>query len=332
MEVLTMKLKPITTEVYDTYWKFAKKRQDVFFRKIENPSDSLINDEILKHYKFTNAYRAADRVSQFLIKDVIYKGAADNEDTLFRILLFKLFNKIETWQLLEFYLEEISWETFEFNKYDEVLQRAINHGGRIYNAAYIMPSGKRAFHNERKHRNHLRLIEFMMKDNLFGKIKDCKNLQEVFKTFMTYPSFGNFLSFQLTIDVNYSEITNFDENDFVVAGPGAINGIHKCFSDLKDYSYSDVIKYVKDRQNKEFDRLNLNFKTLWGRPLKLIDCQNLFCEVDKYSRVAHPEIKSKDQRNRIKRKYKPSNGQINYWFPTKWNINQKVKEFYNAIN
>lgn len=32
--------------------------------------------------------------------------------------------------------------------------------------------------------------------------------------------------------------------------------------------------------------LGLRFRSLAGRRLKLIDCQNLFCEVDKYARVA----------------------------------------------
>jgi hypothetical protein len=44
--------------------------------------------------------RASDRVSQFLIRHVIYAEGYPAEDTVFRTLLFKIFNKIETWQLL----------------------------------------------------------------------------------------------------------------------------------------------------------------------------------------------------------------------------------------
>src|SRR5665213_109406 len=40
----------------------------------------------------------------------------------------------------------------------------------------------------------------------------------------------------------------------------------------------------------QFSRLGLKFRSLFGRPLQLIDCQNLFCEVDKYARYAHPEV------------------------------------------
>ncbi len=57
-------------------------------------------DEILSTYKFTNAYRAADRVSQYLIREVIYHGDQSPENLFFRTLLFKIFNKIDTWELL----------------------------------------------------------------------------------------------------------------------------------------------------------------------------------------------------------------------------------------
>jgi len=35
-----------------------------------------------------------------------------------------------------------------------------------------------------------------------------------------YPSLGDFLTFQFTIDLNYSEPIAFSEMEFVVAGPG----------------------------------------------------------------------------------------------------------------
>src|SRR5690606_31233135 len=120
-----------------------------------------------------------------------------------------------------------------------------------------------------------------------------------------YPSIGRFLAFQLAIDVNYTTLIDFSEMDFVVAGPGARDGVRKCFSDIGNYTEEDVIRAVADGAEDAFDRLGLPFSGLWGRPLQLIDCQNLFCEVDKYARVAHPEIPGRSQRTRIKRKFVP---------------------------
>ena len=65
----------------------------------------------------------------------------------------------------------------------------------------------------------------------------------------------------------------------------------------------------------------LSFAGLRGRPLQLIDCQNLFCEVDKYARVAHPEIVGHSGRSRIKQRFQPVMDRVPAWFPPKWGIN-----------
>jgi hypothetical protein len=51
-----------------------------------------------------------------------------------------------------------------------------------------------------------------------------------------------------------------------------------------------------------------------------IDCQGWFCETDKYSRVAFPELKS--NRVKIKSKYTTSKDKIAFFYPPKWGINQ----------
>lgn len=317
-------LKP--TPVYDTYWKFAVKRQEIFFNRMEDKVFPWTDDEILKTYKFTNAYRASDRVSQYLIKNVIYsEGNYTPEDKCFRILLFKLFNKIETWEYLENNLGDISMKTYNYDEYNKLLMQKADSKERIYSAAYIMPSGKSCFGFEKKHQNNLKLLEYMMKTELSKKIARAKTLKELYEVLLTYPTIGSFLAFQFAIDINYSELCDFSEMSFVVAGPGAKNGIKKCFGDLKGFEYEDIIKYVSEHQEEEFDKRNLNFKSLFGRKLQMIDCQNLFCETDKYARVAHPDITGLNDRKRIKQQYiNRGLEKINYFYPPKWGINDKI--------
>ena len=59
-------------------------------------------------------------------------------------------------------------------------------------------------------------------------------------------SFGKFLAFQFAIDLNYSALYPFSEMDFVVAGPGARDGIAKCFVDTGGLEAEDVIRSVAD--------------------------------------------------------------------------------------
>lgn len=316
-------LKPIkVTPVYDTFWKFAHERQEIYIRRYNRKKYPWTDDKILNDYKFTNVYRASDRVSQYLIKNVIYNNEYDDRDTFFRILLFKIFNKIQTWELLEKNCGELIYSNYNFKKYDAVLSESMRKKESIYSAAYIMPSKKLDPTLVRKHSNHLRLIERMVNDSAYIKIAKANSLEEVFRILISYPLMGEFLSFQYAIDLNYSQMINFSENDFVVPGPGALNGIKKCFISTGEYSPGEIIKFMTDRQSFEFERLGLGFKSLWGRPLKLIDIQNIFCEVDKYSRVAHPDIKGVNNRKRIKQKYVFNNKEeLPYYFPPKWKLN-----------
>jgi thymidylate kinase len=314
----------VPTIAYDTYWRFAAERQDIFFRRLNGQPPPWTTDSIFSEFKFTNAYRASDRVSQFLIKEVIYEGDQSEEELFFRTILFKLFNKMETWRLLEASLGQISYRDFDYSAYDAVLSKAINGGTTIYSAAYIMPSGSKTFGTTRKHRSHLKLLQQMMEDELPLQIAGSKTMLDAFTLLRSYPMIGDFLAYQYVTDLNYSTLTDFSEMQFVVPGPGAKGGISKCFGSLGGLSEADIIRVVADRQEIEFERLGIDFKSLWGRPLQLIDCQNLFCEVDKYSRVFHPEITGSSMRTRIKQKFRATANQIEYWYPPKWGINEKI--------
>jgi hypothetical protein len=159
-----------------------------------------------------------------------------------------------------------------------------------------------------------------MQDGAPRRIARAQSLREVFETLRSYPSIGDFLAFQFAIDLNYSELIDFSEMDFVVPGPGARDGIRKCFGDTGGLDEHDVIRVVTDRAEVEFAQLGLEFHTLWGRRLQLIDCQNLFCEVAKYARVAHPEARGTSGRTRIKQRFRPRPGPILQWYPPKWNL------------
>ena len=155
--------------IYDEYWRFAVERQHIFQKRRNGCSYPWTNDFIFQKYKFTNAYRASDRVSQYLIRNVIYPEHHNfsPEDVFFRIILFKIFNKIETWEALENAVECIDYKSYSFERYDSVLTNLITNGNTIYSAAYIMPSGK-AFGSDKKHRNNLMLLEIMISDNVLS--------------------------------------------------------------------------------------------------------------------------------------------------------------------
>lgn len=309
-------------EVFNSYWRLAAERQAIFFRRIANEPLPWTNDPILKSYKFCNTYRASDRVSQYLIRNVIYKGSQNEEEVVFRALLFRMFNKIETWQHLETVFGSVDLSRFTFKDYARALENRLNSGEAIFGNAFILCATK-AFGFDKKHLNYLALIRQMVqKDNIVRQIVDAKSFKEVFSIFRSYPLLGNFMAYQIAIDMNYSNIIDFSENDFTIAGPGAERGIRKCFIDTADKSNEYIIRWMTENQEIQFDRLGIKFQSLWGHPLHYIDCQGLFCETDKYCRMAFPELKS--NRKRIKASFKHNSGRIEYFYPPKWGINDRV--------
>ena len=306
------------TPVFETYWRFAAKRQCLFLRRIRGSPPPWTNDPVLERYRFTNAYRASDRVSQYLIRHVLYDGEQTAFELFFRTMIFKLFNRIETWEALVSRLGTPTATTYQPEEYARVLDGLLQRQSRLYSAAYIIPSPKLG--HARKHRNHLHLLDLMLFDEVPSRIADANSLEAAYLILKQYPSIGPFLAFQFTIDLNYSAFLDFSEMDFVVAGPGARDGIRRCFADTGGLNDADVIRAVSDLREDEFSRQAIDFPDLWGRPLQLVDLQNLFCEVDKYARVIHPSSPGASRRTRIKQKYRPSTSRLPQWYPPKWNL------------
>lgn len=299
----------------------------MYYRRLSDPFGAATSDQILSTFRFTNTYRAADRVSQYLISEV-QSGDGRSQaprEVFFRTLLFKIFNRIETWEALERRLGPMTWANSDAAALNEALEGLRKQGQSIYSAAYIMSSP--AFGHPRKHSNHIALLLQMMRDRLPERIVQAPSLRAVYELILSYPGLGPFLAFQYTIDLNYSSILDFDEADLVIAGPGALDGISKCFCNTGGATPEDVIYWMTDRQEKEFERLGLRFPGLYGRRLQPIDCQNVFCEISKYARVAHPDIQGVAKRTRIKQIYRPHHSPLPApQFPSRWRLQVELDQ------
>ncbi len=314
-----------TTAAFDLYWRFAAERQRVFWRRLSGATHDLTADPLIRSYRFTNAYRATDRVSQFLINEILI-GAGQPRDELFRTLAFKIFNRIETWEYLVHRLgTDIGTDSFDTETWACLLDERQRSGRPIYSNAYIMPPPDLGAQS--KHRNHLKLLEIVREGDTLHRLLRADSLRNVFEILRQLPGLGPFLAFQYAIDLNYGSSLNFQESDFVVAGPGARRGAAKCFVDRDGLTVEETIRALAEIQEDEFDQRGLKFWALPSRPLQLIDCQNLLCEIDKYTRGlgsrANPDTAG---RTRIKQRYRPDPTPLTLQLPTKWNISQAALE------
>ena len=307
-------------DVLKYYFYFIQERLNIFWNKCEGAA-VLTKDPIFKRYKFTNVYRACDRVSQYLIKEVIYKDIDkySPEDVLLRTLVFKIFNKIETWEYLEETYGNISVKHFDVKEICYLLSlRQVSCP--IFSNAYMM-TGTHAKYNHlhSKHEKWLSMVkEEFIGDRIIDKVLQASSLEDVYNTMRQCSFMGDFLAYQYSIDFNYTPFVNFSENSFVKAGIGAIRGIKKCFVSYGD-DYEDAIRYVQTHFDELLELYGIKrVKNLPGHSPTLLDLQNCFCETDKYLRAKMPELVIDNVR--IKQSYKPSPKTIHYMFPPKWNV------------
>jgi hypothetical protein len=293
----------------------------MFERRLAGEPGPWTSDPILREFKFCNVFRAADRVSQYMIRNVCYHGEpCSDEDRLFQITAFRTFSKTATWETVRDILGRYpTLDDLADGSFGQALDQTRERNGGLYTGAFILCATD-AYGQSTKHRNHVELFRHMfLHDQFAARLLGAESLREVYGLLHGYPLMGDFMSYQTAIDLNYCALIDFSENDFTQPGPGALRGMKKCFEDPGDYTPAEIVLWMTERQDEELARLGLPFGGLWRRPLHAIDCQGLFCETDKYCREAAPELAS--ARKRIKARFSPTPEPVRLFFPPKWGIN-----------
>lgn len=143
------------------------------------------------------------------------------EEVVFRILLFKLFNSIPAWEVLTAKFGMPTWQGFNEQAYAQTLGNAKAAGVNIWNIAYMQNDQKNYAHvSPEKHPRYLRLLKDMMSTNVTGKLQAAQTYRGAFNVLRSYSLHKGFIGMQHLTDINYSEVINFDEDDFIVPGPG----------------------------------------------------------------------------------------------------------------
>ncbi|KAG6810859.1 hypothetical protein H0H92_010043 [Tricholoma furcatifolium] len=289
------------TVVFDTFWRFAAERKAIDDRRRAGMPQPWSDNPTFQKYAFCNTYRVADRHSQYLIREVIEKGSQKSQEVAFRVILFNTFMRQSTWELLDEKLGPLTWARYRREDYNRVLSEAKEDGMALYTSSFQKPAPK--FEFKEAHVNHLCLLEILMQANLPARFKSAKYLAEVYDYLLSFPSMGEFSTFQLILGLSYTKLLPFSGMDFVIAGLGAASGLEKMFGaqkmrDAKQANpdiLEDLIRWLAENQDAQFKRLGIEFSGLGPKrlPMDLADIEHTLCEVDKYSRKAHPEIKGR---------------------------------------
>jgi hypothetical protein len=311
----------VVTDVFIALWYLGSERSAIYEKRLRRAPWPWTDDPILLENKFTNTFRAADRVSQYLIRHVIYESGGEmaDDEVIYRVLLFKLFNTIGAWEALRAEVGIPSWRTFVRETYAEILTRAKSRGVKIWSRAYTQRPQTGEDHYPTKHERYLAVLDRMVRDRVWDRLRAARSYAEAYDVLRGYsPLFGPFTAMQILTDINYSPALNFDENDFIMPGPGCLDGMQKCFGFRPDPDLAaEIIHCCVRAQEGMFAEVGLAPVRLFGRRLTAIDIQNLFCETDKYSRIAYPQYNL--DRTDIK-KFHLTGPLPAPYFPPKWDL------------
>jgi hypothetical protein len=139
---LTVKLGQ-PTPAFASFWYFIQERYPIYLARLAGKPAPWSSDPILGSKKFTNTFRVLDRESQTCVK-IANSSNRSAEEAFFRVLLFKIFNLTNTWDLLCGELgEEPLLSNWNPNRYAEILTTARNRGQKIFSSAYILWADRR---------------------------------------------------------------------------------------------------------------------------------------------------------------------------------------------
>jgi hypothetical protein len=130
----------------------------------------------------------------------------------------------------------------------------------------------------------LRVVEMMIERGIPAEAAAAKSLHAIAELLDSFPRFGDFKSGQFALDLNYGPHLRLPVGNFVIAGPGARNGINRCFV-AHGKRYNEVIRLVCQYQDEcSLAAVSSNVPQLQSRAPAPMTVQNWFCEIGKYLR------------------------------------------------
>ncbi|KAI0315647.1 hypothetical protein OF83DRAFT_1033200, partial [Amylostereum chailletii] len=313
------KVKP--TILLDTFFYWVTERHSIHRKRIAGEPAPWTDDPVLQKYAFTNVFRVYDRNTQYVVTHVINRGDPDFRETCFRVILFRMFTRIGTYEMLLEAFGELTWKDFSIAAYESVLREQDDKGVSLYGHAYIMPAPTWA-RGQKNYTGHLQLLQLMMDVDLPGKLRDVDQISDGFYLIHLFPSMGEFLSFQLMLDLNMVKGICLPE-DWAICGPGAKSCLKKMFGENISKNFGGALQWLHDHQQEQIVRLGIkrnDYPHLFPSQtyLSFVDIEHALCETEKYARVAHPKLTAKGARIHIKTVYKQDRTALTATLPVEW--------------
>ncbi len=290
------------------FWKFVCERQSIWERRfLKKLSPPWTKDAILATQRFTNVYRELDPGTRYAI-DFILESNCSKADKIFNIMIYRLIGRSDTHRSLGLqYLD-----SFDPKQMKEKLYAIKSSGRPTFTAAYMV-SGYSTMGSKDKILNVTNIFSrlHVTFPNFYRSLTSAKSSEEAYAIIRERDGFGNFLAYQVLIDLFYplkiyggKAVLPFSNDDWAAAGPGAKKGILLLLRKSSKVKDIYVMRWLFRNQSSEFVRLGLHFQYLNDANgnivnISLANIQNCLCEFHKY-------IKIRDGTGRGRRRFNPS--------------------------
>lgn len=262
-------------EMLKVYQNMVIERHLIWQRRQAGEPGPWTTDSVLSNLKMTNMFRVLDPGSQFVLTDLLCE---DPLDYLVRCVFYRITNLPKTWYAMKNMYAGRYPVASDFTRPGMADNLAVNlskyrdAGNKIFSGAYIIVPNPGVVGSD-KAVDAIALTKFFAEEKAPAFFA-AQTQEERYHVLRSTKGLGRFLSMQILTDWGYAQEED-RENDFIVAGPGAVRGAAHLNSRL---SSEDVI-YDMAVEWHDHPIVNVN-----GHSLGLMNTQNTLCEFSKYVR------------------------------------------------
>lgn len=274
------------------FFEFIYDRQVIWHKRfVLKEPPPWTDDRILSRYIFTNVFRELDKGTQHLISEVLKRDDLSVEAKLYNALLYRRFNifgffgEIVPKPIAD--LDPAGWAAL-IPIFDAHRQSGKNLYSIAYNICQV-PIDKN-FRPKDKHVQLILSVKDAVERRLFCVPSEL-SADEAFKIMRKAHGVGDFLAYQLLLDMSYIpgvRISGLDR--FVFVGPGAMGGLE--IMGVSRENPAEAVLDLMRRQDDAFNALGVQRNKHWGligRPLVASNIQGSLCEFRKYINLKNDE-------------------------------------------
>ena len=284
------------------FWLFVAERHLMFLRRVywRQPPPWTAN-RILESVYFTNVYRELDRGTRYVITDLLGTVPGDpvgpgpfqtQTDILWNVLLYRMFNRIETHRAL---LGAGMHSAADWNGKlaERLLEKRKADGHQVFTGAFLVSNWGRVGSKIQLVTENLTNLNRKLPD-LLDRILTAPSLERVHAELSLEWGIAGFMAYEIAIDLCYpGGLLSFDENDWVHPGPGAIDGLRiltKHGTKIGKKGGAELIKELLYRQREQQTAAGV---WVYGPDLTLRNVEHSLCEFQKFWRAMQPKGRNK---------------------------------------